>query len=139
MKKQNSISEFTDQRNRLLLENFRSAIAAQSQIALNEAFKTAAESPAPRFWVSETRAAAMIGRMLAGKDPTAGMYKEKREMYLELFNRFLALRASRPDESISSLVFEVVNQPAPRAYMSWERARTIIYGVRRLKKVKNGI
>lgn len=131
MKKKNSISEFSSQRNRELVENFRRAIAAQSEIALADAFRKAVETPAPRFWVSEARAAAVIGKMVAGEDPLAGMYPEKRDMYLEIYARFLELRAQRPEETITALVFEVVNGEAPRAYMSWQRARIIIYNERR--------
>lgn len=131
MKKKNSVSEFTSERDTLLLSNFRRAIAAQSKISLEKAFRTASECPAPRFWVSETRAAIVIGAILAGKDPLASMTPEKREMYRELFARFLALRELHPDAPVSELAFEAVNQPAPRAYISWPRVRTIIYNMRR--------
>jgi len=131
MKKKNSVSDFTSERNRHLVENFRKAIAAQSEISLEKAFHTASEAPAPRFWVSETRAAIVIGKMLAGDDPTVGMSVEKREMYRELFARFLALREVNPDAPVCELAFEVVNQPAPRTYMSCSRARTIIYQERK--------
>ncbi|MDE6400138.1 MAG: hypothetical protein K2L68_04675, partial [Muribaculaceae bacterium] len=96
MRKPKSVSEFSSERNLLLLENFRRAIARQSEIALANAFKDAAERPAPRFWVSETRAAVIIGKILAGKDPTSSMTPEKREMYQEILRRFIALRATRP-------------------------------------------
>ena len=49
----------------------------------------------PRFWVSEQRAAGVVGKMLAGHDPTADMYEEKREMYREIFRRFMKLREER--------------------------------------------
>lgn len=139
MRKPNSIPEFGDQRNRFLLESFRASIAAQSRIAVNNAFKTAAGAPAPRFWVSEARAAAVVGKMLSGEDPTLSMYEEKREMYREIFRRFSILRGERPEASIYELVFEVVNQEAPRSYMSWHRARVLIYEQRaRLRKERRG-
>lgn len=136
MRKPKSVSEFSSERNLLLLENFRRAIARQSEIALANAFKDAAERPAPRFWVSETRAAVIIGKILAGKDPISSMTPEKREMYQEILRRFIALRETRPDESIQSIIFEVVNQEAPRAYMSWETARSIIYREQRKRRLE---
>ncbi|MDE6095419.1 MAG: hypothetical protein K2G52_04450 [Muribaculaceae bacterium] len=122
-----STLEFERERNTFLLRAFRESIAAQSRISLNKAFKIAAEAPAPRFWVSEARAAAVIGKMLSGEDPTEGMHPEKREMYREMFSRFLALREENPGEPISELCFRVVNGEAPRSYMSWHRARVLIY------------
>lgn len=136
MKKKNAVSDFASERNRFLLDNFRKAIAAQSKIAVKKAFRTTADAPAPRFWVSESRAAAVIGRMLAGEDVTAGMLPEKKEMYKELYARFLALRESRPGDSIGSLMFDAVNQPAPKTYMSWHRVQYIINLERRRRRLE---
>ncbi len=137
MKKKNSVSEFSDQRNRTLLQNFRKALAEQSRASMTKAFKLAADAPAPRFWVSDTRAAVVIAKMIAGENPTESMNPEKKEMYEELFRRFLELRKVRPDESIGSLVFEVVNQAAPRSYISPKRAQSIIYKAKILKRQEN--
>ena len=126
MKKPNSNAEFEAHRRKFLIQNFRRAIAAQSQIAVEQTFRQIADAPAPRFWVSEPRAAAVIGKMLHGEDPTPLMYKEKREMYREIFRRFRALRPSRPGVSIAEIIFDIVNSPAPRSYISWHRVRNII-------------
>lgn len=67
MKKKNSVSEFSSERNLRLLEIFRKHLAARSQDAAEKAFGLAASTPAPRFWVSESRAAAVVGRLLAGR------------------------------------------------------------------------
>lgn len=132
MKKIHCYSEFTSERNLHLIENFRKVIASQSKIAMQKAFSLAADAPAPRFWVSEPRAAYVIGRMLAGCDPTSRMTPEKREMYTEIYARFLRLREHCPQASIYELVLEVVNQPAPRTYMSWQRARSVINEQKRM-------
>ena len=110
-----------------MLNAFRAALSAQSVIATNRAFRTAAAAPSPRFWVSEPRAAAIVGKMLAGDDPTPVMNPEKRDMYREIFLRFKQMRRRQPDRSIADVVFDVVNAPAPRSYISWQRARSIIY------------
>ena len=127
MRKKNSTLEFGRERNEFLLRSFRESIAAQSKISLDNAFRQAAEKPAPRFWVSEVRASNVIGKMLAGDDPTVDMVPEKREMYREMFARFMVLRKENPDASIAQLCFQVVNDEAPRSYMSWHRARVLIY------------
>lgn len=131
MRKKNSISDFTSERDTHLLLNFRKALAVQSRISLEKAFRTASEAPAPQFWVSEQRAAIVIGRILAGDDPTLSMTPRKREMYRELYARVLTLRGLHPEASIQQLAFEAVNQPAPCAYLSWPRVRTLIYNERR--------
>ena len=131
-------SEFTSQRSNLLLENFRKSIALQSKISAIKAFHEAVNAPAPRFWVGEARASRIISMMKKGEDPTGGMNPEKREMYQEIFRRFKALSALHPDWPVGDLVFTVINNPAPRSYMSWHRARHIINLARKKsKEMKN--
>ncbi len=127
MKKQNCNAEFEAHRRKFLIENFRRALAEQSRISAEKTFRMVADAPAPRFWVSERRAASVIGKMLAGIDPTPGMHPEKKEMYLEIYRRFRQLRKIYPESSIASLIFDVVNAPAPRSYITWHRVRSIIY------------
>lgn len=134
MKKLNSTSDFTAHRARVMLEDFRRALAAESIIAIENVLKRAVATPAPRFWVSEHRAAVVVAQILAGKDPTSGMYAEKREMYLEIFRRFSALRKMNPDESVFALVSEVVNTPAPRHYISPCRFKTVVMNEKRRRK-----
>lgn len=139
MRKKNSTLEFGRERNEFLLRSFRESIAAQSKISLDNAFRQATEKPAPRFWVSEVRASNVIGKMLSGDDPTADMVPEKREMYREMFARFMVLREENPGASIAQLCFQVVNDKAPRSYMSWHRARVLIYEeISRQRKERRG-
>lgn len=126
MRKKNSISEFGSQRSRLLLENFRRSIATQSKISFMKAFHDAANAPAPRFWVSEARATRVISMMLKGEDPLTGMRKEKRDMYIEIFNRVKKIKEERPGESLGDIVFEVVNSEAPKSYLDWQWAQRLI-------------
>ncbi len=127
MKKKNSISDFDREKRAFLLRNFREAIARQSVIDKNKAFHITAQSPTPRFWVSETRAAEVVGKLLAGSDPFARMLPEKIEMYREIFDRFMSLRKNRKDASIAELIFEIVNDEAPRSYLTWQTVRSIVY------------
>lgn len=126
MKKLNSTSEFSSHRSEVLLNNFRKALAVQSVISAKRAFGMAADAPAPRFWVSEARATAVISKMMTGVDVTADMYPEKAEMYREIFSRVVKLREEQPEAPLGDLVFEVVNDPAPKSYLSWQRAKAII-------------
>lgn len=131
MRKKNSVSDFTSERNATLTAHFKRQLATQSRIDLRRAFQGAAEEPAPRFWVSETRAAVVIARLLRGEEVLNDMYKEKKDMYLEILRRVRELHEKHPEITVADLVADVVNQKAPRSYLSWQRAKTIIYNERR--------
>lgn len=133
MKKKNSVCEFKDQRSRLLLENFRASLARQSEISAKKAFGEAVAAPAPRFWVSEARAAAVIGKMIAGQDPTASMFPEKARMFQEIFRRVEILRKKEPDATVGDLVFRVVNSPAPCSYLTPLHARRLVAEAKKKK------
>lgn len=96
-----------------------------------EIFELVAESPASRFWVSEERAAIVIAAMEAGK-PLTRMRRNKREMFEEIFRRYLALRDLHPDKSLFELVSIVVHQPAPKFYLTPRTVGEFIY------RIKNG-
>lgn len=144
MKKKNSVSDFTSERNAALVANFRKNLVAQSQISIDSAIKGAAQAPAPRFWVSEQRAAVVIARMLKADlaSPEASeailqtMFEEKREMYREIYARVKALMESGPQMGMTEAVIEVINQPAPRSYMSWQRAKGVIYSESRRRRLE---
>ena len=126
MRKKNSVSDFVSHRNELIIKNFRESLARQSQISIRRAFLDAAEAPAPRFWVSEERATEVIAKMLAGEEVTKTMYKEKAEMYMEIYRRVKRLRELHPCVPLCRLVFRVVNSEAPRSYISWHRVLQIV-------------
>lgn len=123
--------DFTRQRNQDILRAYREQLAKASYIVMPEIFQRVADSPASRFWVSEERAAVEVSRMLAGK-PFSRMRKNKREMFEEIFRRFLALREQYPGKSVYELTSIVVNQPAPKFYLTARTVGEFIY------RIKNG-
>ena len=131
MKSPGSILEFTHDRNRELMSAFRKAIADRPFIDITEVSEAIVNMPCSRFWVSEERAMVVVTAMLKGKPILAAMRPTKREMFQEIYNRVLRLRASRPDAPISILVSQVVNSPAPKFYLRPRCAMEIIY---KLKK-----
>lgn len=94
-------------------------------------FEQVANSPCSRFWVSEERAAIVISTLLAGK-VIPNMRKNKCEMFDEIFRRFLIAREQYPEKSIYALAIMVVNQPAPKFYMTPRTVGELIY------RIKNG-
>ena len=126
-----SIMDFTRQRNDDLMRAYREQLALASYIVMPDIFQKIADSPARRFWVSEERAAVEVSRMLIGK-PFSRMRPNKREMFEEIFRRFLALREEQPGKSVFELVSIIVHQPAPKFYFTARTVGEFIY------RIKNG-
>lgn len=126
-----SIMDFTRERNDDILRAYREQLALADYIIMPEIFEKVAESPARRFWVSEERAAVEVSRMLAGK-PFPRMRANKREMFEEIFRRYMALRDLHPEKSLFALVSSIVHQPAPKFYLTPRTVGEFIY------RIKNG-
>lgn len=135
MKHKNSVSDFADMRRQELLQRFREKIAAQSAACVKRICQETAEAPASRFWVSEERAATVIYALDKGENVLDGMFPERREMFREIYRRYRVLREIYPEETVSSLVREIVYQPAPRHFLSPERVRTLVNEQKRLNRL----
>lgn len=125
------ILDFTRQRNADLLRAFRQQLALSKFIVMPNIFELVAESPASRFWVSEERATIVISAMIAGKQ-LPRMRHNKREMFDEIYRRFLIERKDYPQKSVYELVSKIVNQPAPKFYLTPRTVGEFIY------RIKNG-
>jgi hypothetical protein len=126
-----SILDFTQERNQELMRVYQEELSKAGYIVMPKIFEQVANSPCSRFWVSEERAAIVISTLLAGK-VIPNMRKNKREMFDEIFRRFLIARGQYPEKSIYALAIMVVNQPAPKFYMTPRTVGELIY------RIKNG-
>lgn len=131
MKYYGSILDFTKERNQELLRVYQEKLSEAGYIIMPKIFEQVANSPCSRFWVSEERAAIVISSLLAGKS-LPNMRKNKREMFDEIFRRFLIVREKYPEKSIYALAIIVVSQPAPKFYMTPRTVGELIY------RIKNG-
>lgn len=131
MKYYGSILDFTQERNQELMRVYQEELSKAGYIIMPKIFEQVANSPCSRFWVSEERAAIVISTLLAGK-VIPNMRKNKREMFDEIFRRFLIAREQYPEKSIYALAIMVVNQPAPKFYMTPRTVGELIY------RIKNG-
>lgn len=125
MKNFGSTFEYEQQRNNELMKSYRASIERSTFIRRDEVLKATVNSPASRFWVSERRAAIVIARMIKG-DKLHYMRPLKREMFQEIYRRFLLLKDENPNASILHLVSLVVAQPAPKFYLEPGSAKVII-------------
>lgn len=131
MKYYGSILDFTQERNQELMRVYQEKLSKAGYIVMPKIFEQVANSPCSRFWVSEERAAIVISTLLADK-VIPNMRKNKREMFYEIFRRFLIAREQYPEKSIYALAIMVVNQPAPKFYMTPRTVGELIY------RIKNG-
>lgn len=132
MKPFGSVLAFTRERNAALLKAYREQIESVCFVRLNEIGEKIVNSPAPRFWVSEERAAAVVSAIMRGKPVLDTMRPTKREMFEEIHRRVVSLKEEHPDWNLCQLVFNVVNSPAPKFYMEPSSA------LERLFKIRNG-
>lgn len=140
MKHFGSLFDFTRQRNDDIMRAYRECLANSNFVFRPHIIRQVAESPASRFWVSEERATVVISSMLNDPD-NWDVYKHrgcmrmrpaKREMFEEIFRRFLIERENYPELSLAELVARVVNQPAPKFYLTPRTVGELIY------RIKNG-
>lgn len=129
MKKKGCTSDYTADRNRELHRNFLHILRTARDMPLREMFGAAASCRASRFWVSERRAADVIGRMLRG-DRLENMLPKRREMFEEICRRVRAHMAADPTLCMTHAVDRVVFEEAPEFYMTSESVRTVIYKMR---------
>ena len=125
MKTIGAILEFTRQRNSDIMRVFRHHLNSEPHIFLPRILFLVSQSPASRFYVSEERAAIVISAIIAGR-PLPPMRENKKEMFAEILRRYLEIKDSRPGESLANIVAEIVNQPAPRFYLTPRTIGTII-------------
>ena len=132
MKHKGSKFEYEDERDKDLMRAYHEQLESCDTIVLSDIFRNVVAMPSARFWVSEERAAVVIGCMLRG-DKLEKMRTNAREMYFEIYKRVVSEREKYPDKSIAEIVFNVIRQPAPKFYLTPDSARVIVTRLKREK------
>lgn len=114
-----------------LLTKYKEIINETDDLGWENVYRTLAESPASRFWVSEQRALEAVRAILSGHRPCTS--RLRKEMYETIKERALHLYGSHEVSTLEEAVAEVVNSPAPKFYITPISAMTI---VSRTKKQK---
>lgn len=125
MKNFGSKSEYHKERIIDLLKAYFKHLSECSHISMPEVYRCVVEMPATRFWVSASRAAVVVSRIMRG-DKLYDMRPTKREMFFEIHRRAVALQKEFSDRSIRSIIEEVVAQSAPKFYLAPSSARALI-------------
>lgn len=131
MKSLGATLAFTAERNKALLDAYRYHIKNTSFIRLYNIGSKIVNSPAPRFWVSEERATAVVSALFRGNNILECMRPSKREMFQEIFNRVSIIKSKSPDMPLSKIVAMVVNAPAPKFYMEVSSVIELLFKIRR--------
>lgn len=127
--------EYEHERNQDLMHAYKVALSRQfhsgdDAIRLMDVFREIAEMPSQRFWVSEERAAIVVSDMMKG-NKLKYTAKMKKEMFSEIYRRFIKLKRHKPHLTTLELVTEVCNQPAPKFYLTPKSIKVIIYKIKR--------
>ena len=130
MKHLGSKFEYEKERNEDLMRTYEEYVLKGSYINMRDIFREVIKHKASRFWVSDERAAIVIGKMLKG-DRLLNMRKTKREMFREIFVRVQSIRTESPGITIHESVSEAIRQPAPRFYLTEGSAKVIIYKIKK--------
>lgn len=122
--------EYANERNEDIMRAYLQEIAQCDQIFLPQVFNNVVNMPSKRFWVSAERAAIVISSMMRG-DTLLNMRPTKREMFQEIYRRVEQLRKQNPNMSIYEMALKVVQEPAPKFYITAGSAKVIIYRIRK--------
>lgn len=142
MKSRGSVFEYAQERDDDLMRAYLEQISCCRNIYLPRVFNAVVKMPSKRFWVSPERASIVIAEMSRG-NKLPKMRPTKRAMYEEIYRRVMLLQSAHPEESLSQLVFQVVQEPAPQFYLTAGSAKVIIckarkfYFKRRLRRFQS--
>ena len=129
MKKKYSHFEYEEERNEDLMRAYHEIRGKYPEMKSREIDEEISRMPSKRFWVSEERASIVISAMLKGRKFDK-MGKTKLEMYNEILKRVIELKQKMPNKTLSELVFNVVNSPAPKFYLTPGSIRILIHKIK---------
>ena len=136
MKKKGTISQLKHERDDDLIRAYTHELSGRPHILLPDVLRAVVSSQSKRFWVTSERASIVIYNMMKG-DKLENMRPLKRKMFREIYRRVMKLRKNYPQLSISILTEQVVAEPAPEFYITWQSAKTILSRIRKTRRVHN--
>lgn len=136
MKKKGTISLLKHERDEDLMRAYARELSGRPHILLPDVLKAVVSNQSKRFWVTSERASIVIYNMMKG-DKLENMRPLKRKMFREIYRRVMKLKKNYPQLSISILTEQVVAEPAPEFYITWQSAKTILSRIRKTRRVHN--
>lgn len=135
MKHKGSTSEFSEERNKDLMCVYRELLQKASYpINHPSILQELVNHKSKRFWVSSERATIVIADMMKGKT-LEGMNETRIEMFTEIYRRVIAYRCNSKEVTRLPLIVEIiVNQEAPKFYLTPGSAKIIIHQIKKKKR-----
>lgn len=134
MKRKNCCSTFTQERDEDLHSTYIELLSKAVHIHLPTIMNELVNMPSRRFWVSEDRASIVIKNIIRGDD-LSGMNPLRREMFLEIYRRCNILKSRDSTKSFSQIISEVLEQPAPKFYLTPLSAKVLLSRHRKRKRL----
>lgn len=124
--------EYNEERSRDLAKAYHMYVSTHKFIDMGRLYSYLANTEAPRFYVSETRACQVVLAMIDGRnDACRGMRRQKAEMFREIHRRAMAIAKDEPAMTLRAIIHKVIRQPAPRFYMSVASIKACLCRIRR--------
>ena len=136
MKHKGSCCEFRQERDSDLLNVYRSLLNETSYpINHPEILQKLVNHPSKKFWVSSERATIIISEMIKGRD-LSGMHPTRIEMFTEILKRVIKYREEHEETTLSLflIVEEIINQEAPKFYLTTGSAKIILHKIKKEKR-----
>lgn len=131
MKHKGALMEYSRERSDDLMRAYDEYIASCDCIRMPDVYDKIVNMPSRRFWVSDIRAALVVSAMMRGEAKLESMWPLRREMYEEICRRVLAAREKYPGLTASKLCAMVVEQPAPKFYLTPGSAKMMVCKARK--------
>ena len=122
--------EYSAERMDDLMRAYDEYISSCAMVRMPEVYCAIVNMAAKRFYVSQTRAEKVLRDMMSGAD-ISGMRPVKREMFMEIKRRVEELMARKPKLSLGECCAIVVEQPAPKFYLSPGSAKIMVCKARK--------
>lgn len=141
MKHIGSITEFYFDRMDAIMRVYDQIISQSSHIIMPEVYNQISQAPAPRFYVSDERALAVI-KLLAKGDPLNQMNPLKAQMFRDLANIVNTLPNSIP---LVDRITQAIHHPAPSFYLSPGSIKIMVckyrnkWTARKMEKLRHGV
>jgi hypothetical protein len=128
--------EFKSEReNALIREFYKIYIDSGNAMPLTDMLAILVKRPAPRFYVSLPNAVMVIRQMIRGTPPPK-MRDNRRAMYEEILARVMRMVEQNPGITLRDAVDKVIEQPAPKFYITIGTASVLLCNARKHRKRK---
>lgn len=129
-------NEYHEERDKDLWHTYQQVCEQQQHSTDMEAVRRSVQHEAPRFYVSDERAARVLSWIAGGDARMERMVPKRREMFHEIYRRTMALRAQEPDCALVELVRRVVCGRAPEYYLTPQSGYMILRQMRRRRRIE---